>query len=333
MTSLTPSVLVIGAGNFGAAKALSLLRKGNVKVTIVDAAAYPNPPAASHDTNKIVRDDYPVRLFMRLLKVMPLWALWGQGELYKTWYHEADMLRDDTTLFGKVEVPFSFSGESVKHLLDCCILPTLTRDLILCQSFLEATSTLTDPVRRITKSLRTVAARLQFNLLENDRRCLWGHLNGLSASALADTGCDVMLISTQFATKHSLKIDRSVEHRRTIQYADGSLDTTAGLIRDVAWQFGGSKERVKCDFYVLDNLTVDAVLSNHFLFELDVFTRFGNQMVDAGPMSDFQLSDLCIIRLISRYSRELEALESACITDSMPHSLYHYPTKSETADV
>ncbi|KAJ4263849.1 hypothetical protein NW762_005885 [Fusarium torreyae] len=98
----TPSVLIIGAGNFGAATALSLLRKGNVKVTIVDTAAYPNPRAASHDINKIVRDDYPDRLYMRLLKkAMPLWR---QDELYKTWYHEVGMLRADATSFGEESI-------------------------------------------------------------------------------------------------------------------------------------------------------------------------------------------------------------------------------------
>ncbi|KAF4971472.1 hypothetical protein FSARC_1700 [Fusarium sarcochroum] len=231
---------------------------------------------------------------------------------------------------GKVEVPFSFSGESEEHLLDCCILPKATRDLILCQSFLEVTSTLTTFARRITRSLRAITTRLQLNLLGNDRRCLWGRLDDLPASALADTGCDVMLISTQFAKKHSLKIDRSMEHRRTIQYADGSLDTTAGLVRDVAWQFGNTKERVKCDFYVLDNLTVDAILSNHFLFELDVFARFGNYMVDVGPITDFHLSDLYNIRLISKYSRELEALESSSINDmNSPNAFSPEAVKAE----
>ncbi|KAF4984135.1 hypothetical protein FDECE_17149 [Fusarium decemcellulare] len=95
----SPSVLIIGAGNFGAATALSLVRKGGVKVTMVDTAAYPNPRAASHDINKIVRDDYPDRLYMRLLKkAMPLWR---QDDLYKPWYHEVGMLRADATSFGE----------------------------------------------------------------------------------------------------------------------------------------------------------------------------------------------------------------------------------------
>ncbi|KAL6361822.1 hypothetical protein LRP88_05298 [Fusarium phalaenopsidis] len=100
MAATSPSLLIIGAGNFGAATALSLLRKdANAKVTIVDTAEYPNPRAASHDINKIVRDDYPDKLYMRLLKkAMPLWR---QDDLYKKWYHEVGMLRADATSFGE----------------------------------------------------------------------------------------------------------------------------------------------------------------------------------------------------------------------------------------
>lgn len=93
-----PSVLIIGAGNFGAATALSLARKGNVKVTLVDTALYPNPRAASHDVNKIVRDDYPDTLYMRmLLKAMPMWR---KDRLYSPFYHQVGMLRADPSDFG-----------------------------------------------------------------------------------------------------------------------------------------------------------------------------------------------------------------------------------------
>ncbi|KAF7532670.1 hypothetical protein G7Z17_g13610 [Cylindrodendrum hubeiense] len=102
MASYSSSVLIIGAGNFGAATALSLVKKGDVKVTLVDTAAYPNPRAASHDINKIVRDDYPDRLYMRMLATaMPLWR---QDELYKPWYHEVGMLRADSTSFGEESI-------------------------------------------------------------------------------------------------------------------------------------------------------------------------------------------------------------------------------------
>lgn len=93
------SYLIIGAGNFGAGTALSLIqRQGTSKVTLIDTTQFPNPRAASHDVNKIVRDDYPDKLYMRMLKrAMPMWR---NHDLYKQWYHEVGMLRADPSNFG-----------------------------------------------------------------------------------------------------------------------------------------------------------------------------------------------------------------------------------------
>ncbi|RDA84603.1 hypothetical protein CP532_6037, partial [Ophiocordyceps camponoti-leonardi (nom. inval.)] len=92
------SFLIIGAGNFGAATALTLAKRGGSRVTLVDSAAYPNPRAASHDVNKIVRDDYPDMLYKRMLiKAMPKWR---GDELYSPFYHEVGMARVDESNFG-----------------------------------------------------------------------------------------------------------------------------------------------------------------------------------------------------------------------------------------
>lgn len=92
------SVIIVGAGNFGAGTALSLARRG-VQVTLLDTAAFPSPRAASHDINKIVRDDYPDLLYMRMMaKAMPMWR---SNDLFKSWYHETGMLRADPTDFAE----------------------------------------------------------------------------------------------------------------------------------------------------------------------------------------------------------------------------------------
>ena len=102
MASSSSSVIIVGAGNFGSATALSLIKAGGVKVTLIDTAAYPNPRAASHDINKIVRDDYPDKLYMRMLaKAMPQWR---DDKLYSKWYHEVGMLRADETSFGEESI-------------------------------------------------------------------------------------------------------------------------------------------------------------------------------------------------------------------------------------
>lgn len=96
------SVVIVGAGNFGAGTALALAQRG-VQVTLLDTAAFPSPRAASHDINKIVRDDYPDLLYMRMMaKAMPMWR---SNDLFKSWYHETGMLRAD---------PSNFAQESMK---------------------------------------------------------------------------------------------------------------------------------------------------------------------------------------------------------------------------
>ena len=96
------SILIIGAGNFGAATALTYAKKGGYNVTLVDTADYPNPRAASHDVNKIVRDDYPDVLYMRMLQdAMPAWR---NDELYNRFYHQVGMLRADPSEFGRKSI-------------------------------------------------------------------------------------------------------------------------------------------------------------------------------------------------------------------------------------
>ncbi|OAQ58966.1 sarcosine oxidase [Pochonia chlamydosporia 170] len=107
------SYLIIGAGNFGAATALTLIKREPAsKVTLVDCTQFPNPRAASHDVNKIVHDDYPDKLYMQMLKrAMPMWR---NHELYKTWYHEVGMLRADPSNFGE-EIIASYKDMGIEN--------------------------------------------------------------------------------------------------------------------------------------------------------------------------------------------------------------------------
>ncbi|KAG4267393.1 hypothetical protein FPRO04_12953 [Fusarium proliferatum] len=223
---------------------------------------------------------------------------------------------------GTVDVPFTFFGESEHHLLDCCILPKCTQDLILCQTFLKATGTLTKFAHRITKSLRKSVPRFRFNLIEDDTCCLEGSFDAIPSIALADTGCDAMLISADFARRHSLEVDKGVEHRHLVEYADGSLNTTTGIIRDSTWQFRSSRSKIPCDFYVLDDLKADIVLSSHFIFQHEIFSQFEGDVVDMSLIPERDFGDLYNIRLISHYSSALRSLEASSIADMNSPGLF-----------
>lgn len=92
------SFLIVGAGVFGAATALALIKSNpTAKVTLFDSGHFPNPRAASHDINKIIRPDYADLAYMRLM--LEAMTQWRCSPLYSQFYHETGMLRVDPSDF------------------------------------------------------------------------------------------------------------------------------------------------------------------------------------------------------------------------------------------
>ncbi|KAK6387219.1 hypothetical protein LTS17_000485 [Exophiala oligosperma] len=108
------------------------------------------------------------------------------------------------------------------------------------------------------------------------------------ATALADTGSDAMLISANFAAD----IDASIEEpREAVQLANGKEVQTLGRVKNLTFTFRpdsagprplssrtrpesgmlASDKNSVSDFYVLDKLPVDMILSSQLLFEHNVF--------------------------------------------------------------
>ena len=81
------SYLIVGAGTFGTATALSLKKlEPDSDVTVLDQTPFPCPMGAGHDYNKIVRADYDDLLYMKLgLKSM---ESWNSDPLYSTHFHK-----------------------------------------------------------------------------------------------------------------------------------------------------------------------------------------------------------------------------------------------------
>jgi sarcosine oxidase/L-pipecolate oxidase len=85
------SYLIVGAGCFGASTALHLKQAlPTSAVTLLDRSPFPNPSAAGHDLNKIIRADYQDIFYMRL--ALEAQKLWRSDPIYKEYYHESGML-------------------------------------------------------------------------------------------------------------------------------------------------------------------------------------------------------------------------------------------------
>ncbi|KAH7485991.1 hypothetical protein FOMA001_g5011 [Fusarium oxysporum f. sp. matthiolae] len=214
---------------------------------------------------------------------------------------------------GTVKVPFVFQGEIKKYVLDCRILPGCTSDLVLSGSFLRATKTLTKFKNRIQGVLRNLKTCPRVSLLGNEEQRLWGRLNGHHVLALPDTGSDVMLVSAQWAKSNYLEVDYSPEHHLELEQGDGSKFFTIGCIHNATWTFGDSEQQTSWDFYVVNDLPVDILFSNEFIFEFDLFSKFEHFMVD----HEFSLGlpGFYNVRLISKYSPELARLEEESNND------------------
>ncbi|WRT64455.1 uncharacterized protein IL334_001387 [Kwoniella shivajii] len=93
MTFTKPSVVIVGAGEFGAATAVSLLQSGKYsKVTVLDrAAVLPAMDAASCDINKVVRFDYVDEDYCRLARQAI--DVWNKEEWKGIYYQTGVVVR------------------------------------------------------------------------------------------------------------------------------------------------------------------------------------------------------------------------------------------------
>lgn len=95
-----PSYLIVGAGIFGSSTALHLkAAEPKAQVTLIDRTPYPCPYGASFDLNKIVRDYYADKFYMRLANEAQ--QQWRNGDMWKSFYHETRLFVADETGLGR----------------------------------------------------------------------------------------------------------------------------------------------------------------------------------------------------------------------------------------
>ncbi|KAJ4854429.1 gag-polyprotein putative aspartyl protease domain-containing protein [Trichoderma breve] len=199
---------------------------------------------------------------------------------------------------GMVQVPWEFAKQREKHMINCWILPGCIRDLVLGSSFLQATNTLKKFRDRIQVRLLGVFNRFSLSFLGGKKQRLRGYINGHLTAALPDTGSDAMFINGAFARKIGLDIDSDVRNLVEVELADGSTTMTSGIVRDVQWKVG--KTTVQCTFHVLEDLCMDVVLSNSYLFNMNIFSEQEEHFFDMDSKDHFDddSSYFCNLRLL-----------------------------------
>jgi len=214
--------------------------------------------------------------------------------------------RHSITSPGVVRVPWVFKGESTLSTISCWIFPGLVHDLVLGKPFLAISKTLTTFKHRIKSRLKASLSRLRLMLLGHEQQRLCGLFNGQPTLALPDTGSDIMLVSRDYAQKCDLEVDWSEKNHHELEYADGSIGRTSGVARDVEWTVGSST--ILCDFYVLDDLRVDVLLSSDYLFGMDVFSAQAEQFFELESEDRVFFYN---IRLVNKVSGQVESAQLA----------------------
>lgn len=202
------------------------------------------------------------------------------------------------SILGTVTLPFSFEGEQKSHRLEFNVLRHAVHDVILGSPFLKLTETMTRHVHRIKQKLREACSpRLCFL---GSQQYVGGWANGTYVDAMPDTGAHISVMSASFAREHGFAVNTAETHRKDLEFADGSMATTMGVVEGVEWNFESSRGSHWLDVYVLEGLQTDLILDNTFLLDTDAFVLHEDDFwVDDDQSSDDYWS-ISIIMLVDK---------------------------------
>lgn len=212
---------------------------------------------------------------------------------------------------GMVELHWKFSRDRTPHSLHCWILPDCINDLVLGRTFLGVTKTLTTFRDRIKRIIRPKTHRLK--LIGTEKQRILGSFNNQATAALADTGSDLMLVSSKYVKRHGLTVNSGNGYCSEVELADGTTTYTTGVVRNATWRIGD--DAMRCDFHVLDDLIVDVILSKDYIFERNIFAEHAESFIDIDLIDE--ASRLCGIRALEQGSFDMDTLEGNFLRDGM----------------
>jgi hypothetical protein len=186
---------------------------------------------------------------------------------------------------GTITVPLRFDKEHANYMLQFHLLRDCIHDVILGKQFLRATETFSSAVNRMRRVKQRVLESLKsYDLLYlgDGAPRFMGYVDGYYQEALADSGAKVMIMDEDFARSIGQTIDRGMDSRIRLRFADGSTAKTSGMVYGVPWHFGYSRavSDYKLDFHILKNAPANVILSDEFLFGTNAFSEYDCYLVD-----------------------------------------------------
>lgn len=128
-----------------------------------------------------------------------------------------------------------------------------------------------------------------------------------------------MVVSRKYARELGLQVDKSPEGIVEVGFANGFTAFTDGVVRQGAWSVG--ETTIRSDFFVLDGLCVDVILSKEYVFDQDVFRKFSDHITEDEVTP--RLLELCGIRLLPTAGATLNQPAEEGIEDG-EHASYNF---------
>lgn len=250
----------------------------------VEVAAFPDMGASRN----IISYNYVLRHRLKINKSATTVTKTAAGSRIKT--------------LGTVSLPISFAKETPVYVQEFHVLPKCCHNVILGNPFLRLTETFSRFAHRVGKKLRGILPAHRVCFTGSAKQWLAGCANNQSVLALPDTGSDICLMSLEYAQARGYHIDRDEEHRKRLEFVDGSTADTLGLVDDFEWKFKPSEPGAyHPNVYVLEGLHADVLLSYDFLMETQAFSVYAESFEDVGgiELDDVDAWDACFARLVT----------------------------------
>jgi hypothetical protein len=248
---------------------------GNTRVFEIPCQLAEHPANALGDTGakrNFLREGYAINLGLPIASSPSCLVTVGSGK--------------QVTTVGTTTVPFKFRREPTVYNLKFHILPDCIHDVILGKQFLKHTETFSKKAnyfRRVKERLVKVISQFRLLYLGASTSMISGSVNGRAQYALADSGSKILAMDEAYARRIGLKIETGHQHRRKVIFADSSVAETVGMAYNVEWRFGHDdcfSPPHQLDFHILQSSPADVILSDTFLFDNEVFSRYQHYFID-----------------------------------------------------
>lgn len=216
---------------------------------------------------------------------------------------------------GRVETKWKFFAEPGRtYDLVFYVLPKCSRHVILGNTFLQETKTMSIHKQRIRYAKRRITQRA-VNLIGNHNMSqrMAGSLNGVPVLALPDSGAQPNIVSAAFVEANGWEIS---DNRSSLRFADGSVQDSLGQVCGT-WRFGENdgRETRQLVFEVLRDCPFDVVLGQEVVYGIGIYQNYADALITVIGLSKYGHGFNLVVyvpRFLKKFRRKLSNGEASC---------------------